>query len=143
MVLEQNFVLRNELSEISLLAERIEAFGDKGGLSVQHIYQLNLVLDELLTNIVSYAYADRQSHDILLRLRVEPGRLTAVLSDDGRPFNPLAEAPVAILDGPIEDRPIGGLGIHFMRTLMDEVAYQRTDGHNQLILIKHLGNKES
>ncbi len=142
MVLEQTFTLRNELGEISGLAGRIEAFGEEGNLSVRHIYQLNLVLDELLTNIISYGYHDELPHDISLQLRAEPGRLTAVLTDDGKPFNPLEEAPVAILDGSIEERPIGGLGIHFMRILMDEVAYQRTNGHNQLTLIKHLGEEE-
>ena len=142
MVLEQSFTLRNDPRDISQLAEQIEAFGKEGALSVQHIYQLNLVLDELLTNIVSYGYDDDLTHEIGLRLRAEPGHLTAVLTDDGKPFNPLEEAPAAILDGSIEDRPIGGLGIHFMRTLMDEVAYQRQDGHNQLILIKHLSAQE-
>lgn len=142
MVLEQNFTLRNDLNDISQLAERIEAFGEEGGLSVQHIYQLNLVLDELLTNIVSYGYDDGLPHEIRLRLRAEPGHLTAILTDDGKPFNPLKEAPAAVLDGSVEDRPIGGLGIHFMRTLMDEVTYQRQDGYNQLTLIKHLSARE-
>ncbi|MBK8639857.1 MAG: ATP-binding protein [Chromatiaceae bacterium] len=140
--MEQSFTLRNDPRDISQLAEQIEAFGKEGALSVQHIYQLNLVLDELLTNIVSYGYDDDLTHEIGLRLRAEPGHLTAILTDDGKPFNPLEEAPAAILDGSIEDRPIGGLGIHFMRTLMDEVAYQRQDGHNQLILIKHLSAQE-
>lgn len=142
MVLEQTFTLRNELGEISRLARGIQAFGEEGSLSVRHIYQLNLVLDELLTNIVSYGYDDDLAHDISLQLRVEPGRLIAVLADDGKPFNPLEEAPVAILAGPLEERPIGGLGIHFMRALMDEVTYQRTDHHNQLTLIKHLNTLE-
>ncbi len=142
MVLEQNFTLRNDLNDVSQLAERIEAFGEEGGLSVQHIYQLNLVLDELLTNIVSYGYDDALPHEIRLRLRAEPGHLTAILTDDGKPFNPLKEAPAAVLDGSVEDRPIGGLGIHFMRTLMDEVTYQRQDGCNQLTLIKHLSARE-
>ena len=102
----------------------------------------HLVLDELLTNIVSYGYDDGLTHEISLRLRAEPGSLTAILRDDGKPFNPLEEAPAAVLDGSIEDRPIGGLGIHFMRTLMDEVTYQRQDGYNQLILIKHLSARE-
>ena len=75
-------------------------------------------------------------------MRAEPGLLIAVLQDDGKPFNPLLEAPAAILEGSIEDRPIGGLGIHFMRTLMDEVAYQREEGHNRLTLIKHLPREE-
>lgn len=142
MVLEQCFTLRNVLSEIPALAERIEAFGVEGSLSIQHIYQLNLVLDELITNIVSYGYDDDRPHEIHLRLRAEPGRLKAILSDDGKPFNPLEEAPVAVLEGSIEDRPIGGLGIHFMRTLMDEVAYEREAGHNRLTLIKHLPPEE-
>ncbi|HPB74677.1 MAG TPA: ATP-binding protein [Chromatiaceae bacterium] len=142
MVLEQTYTLRNELSEIPPLAERIEAFGEAGSLSIQHIYQLNLVLDELITNIVSYGYEDDRPHEIQLKLRAEPGLLIAVLQDDGKPFNPLLEAPAAILEGSIEDRPIGGLGIHFMRTLMDEVAYQREEGHNRLTLIKHLPREE-
>ena len=142
MVLEQCFTLRNELSEIPALAERIEAFGVEGSLSIQHIYQLNLVLDELITNIISYGYDDDRPHEIQLKLRAEPGLLITVLRDDGKPFNPLLEAPAAILEGSVEDRPIGGLGIHFMRTLMDEVAYQREEGHNQLTLIKHLPREE-
>lgn len=142
MVVEQHFTLRNELAEIPPLAERIEVFGEQGRLSVQHIYQLNLVLDELITNIVSYGYSDDQPHEIRLHLRIEPGRLVAVLSDDGKPFNPLEEAPAAVLEGSIEDRPIGGLGIHFMRTLMDEVSYRREEGHNRLTLVKHLTNEE-
>lgn len=142
MVLEQTYTLRNELSEIPGLAERIEAFGAEGSLSIQHIYQLNLVLDELITNIVSYGYDDDRPHEIQLQLRAEPGLLIAVLSDDGKPFNPLEEAPAAVLEGSIEDRPIGGLGIHFMRTLMDEVAYQREADHNRLTLIKHLPMEE-
>jgi len=142
MVLEQHFTLRNEIGEIPLLAERIEAFGAEGALSSQHIYQLNLVLDELITNIVSYGYEDADPHEIRLWLRAEPGRLTVVLSDDGKAFNPLEQAPKAILEGSIEERPIGGLGIHFMRTLMDEVSYERRDGHNHLTMIKHLGKNE-
>jgi len=142
MVAEQHFILRNELAEIPPLAERIEAFGEEAHLSIQHIYQLNLVLDELITNIISYGYDDLDPHEIHLHLRAEPKRLTAILRDDGRAFNPLAEAPAAILEGSVEDRPIGGLGIHFMRTLMDEVSYQRDGHHNRLTLVKHLGEVE-
>ena len=82
MVLEQSFTLRNDPRDISQLAERIEAFGKEGALSVQHIYQLNLVLDELLTNIVSYGYDDDLTHEISLR-SVYYTHLTLPTSEQG------------------------------------------------------------
>lgn len=139
MALEQTFTLVNDLSEIPRLAEKVEALGEQGHLTARQVYQINLVLDELLTNVMSYGYTDGQRHTIDIHLNLEPAaRLTAVLSDDGRPFNPLEQAPHAVLEGELDERPIGGLGIHFVRTLMDEVHYQRRDGRNILTLAKNL-----
>ena len=126
----------NDLAEISRLAEEIEAFGDQYGLSASDVYKVNLALDELLTNLISYGYADGERHLIRLRLSLELGRLTAVLTDDAAAFDPLADANPAVLDGSLEDRPVGGLGLHFVRTLMDEVSYQRIGPDNQLTLVK-------
>lgn len=130
--------LRNELAELTRLAEAIEAFGDKAELSPKVVYSLNLVLDELVTNVVSYGHdASDGEHDITLTMTVADGRLTAVLEDDGRPFNPLDRGAPDI-ESPLEERQIGGLGVHFVRTMMDEVRYRRTDGRNCLTLIKKL-----
>lgn len=126
----------NDLAEISRLAEVIEAFGDQYGLSVSDIYKVNLALDELLTNLISYGYPDGQQHLINLRLSLAHGRLTAVMTDDAAPFDPLSEANPAVLEGSLDERPIGGLGLHFVRTLMDEVSYQRAGQYNQLTLVK-------
>lgn len=128
----------NDLAEIPRLAEAIEAFGVQYGLSAPDIYKLNLVLDELLTNLISYGYPDGQQHLIRLRLSLANDRLTAVLTDDAVPFDPLSEAKPAVLEGSIEERPIGGLGLHFVRTLMDEVSYQRAGQYNQLTLVKSI-----
>lgn len=128
----------NDLAEIPRLAEEIEAFGDQHGLSVPDVYKVNLALDELLTNLISYGYPDGLQHLIRLRLSLANNRLTAVLTDDAAPFDPLVEAKPAVLEGSLEERPIGGLGLHFVRTLMDEVCYQRVGQYNQLTLVKSI-----
>jgi len=135
------FSLRNDLDEIPDFAEAIESLGERSGLTSAQVYQINLVLDELLTNIISYAYQDIDtgSHTIKVRLARRDDQLTAELIDDGKAFDPLREAPEAIINGAVDARPIGGLGLHFMRTLMDEVRYQRLDNCNQLTLIKYIG----
>ena len=136
--LRRDLVLYNDLAEIAHLAEAVEAFGDECGLSVGDVYKLNLVLDELLTNLISYAYPDGQRHAISLHLAFADGRLAAELSDDAAPFDPLTQARPAVLDGPLDERPIGGLGLYFVRTLMDEVNYRRDGKYNRLTLIKYV-----
>ena len=136
-MLERQFTLINLLSEIPRLAETIEAFGEQGALTPNEIYPLNLVMEELLVNTISYGYNDPLQHTIEISLRIDDDYLTAVVIDDGIAFNPLEDAPTPVLAGEVEDRPIGGLGIHFMRTLMDEIQYQRDGDKNRLTMIKY------
>ena len=133
-----DFTLYNDPADIARLAEVVEAFGETCGLSAGDVYKLNLALDELLTNLISYAYPDGQRHAISLHLALTDGRLAAELCDDAAPFDPLTQAKPAVLEGSLEERPIGGLGLHFVRTLMDEVNYRRDGAHNRLTLIKHV-----
>ena len=133
-----DLTLANESSEIARLAEAVEAFGETCGLSLGDVYKLNLALDELLTNLIDYAFPDGQRHGIELHLTFADGRLAAELCDDAAPFDPLTQAKPPVLDGPLDERPIGGLGVHFVRTLMDEVSYRRDGAHNRLTLIKHI-----
>ena len=139
----RDLTFSNDLSEIARLGEAVEEFGEACGLSVAETYKVNLVLDELLTNLISYAYPDQQKHLIRLRLARAEDRLTALLIDDASPFDPLREASPAVLDGPLDERPIGGLGLHFVRTLMDEVSYRRVGDCNQLTLVKHLARPDA
>ena len=129
---------RNDLAEIARLGEAIEEFGEHCELPPGDIYKINLALDELITNLISYAYPDGGEHAIDLHLAYADGRLTAVLVDDAAPFDPLSEVAAPDLDAPLDERPIGGLGLHFVRTLMDECAYQRDGERNRLTLIKHI-----
>ncbi len=132
------FTYRNDLSELAKLAADVDAFAEQHGLDMAIAQTFNLCLDELFTNIVSYGYEDRQSHEIYLDLEARPAEIIAALRDDARAFDPLTEAPVPDLDAPLEERKIGGLGVHFVKTLMSSVSYRRENGWNVIEMIRKL-----
>ena len=130
--------LANDQSEVEKLGRLVEAFGVTHGLPPESIFSVTLALDEVVTNIIRYAYNDNgRPHPIVVRLAVEEGFLAAQVEDEGRAFNPL-EAPAPDIDADIEDRPIGGLGIHLVRSTMDSVEYRRDDGRNVFTMKKRL-----
>jgi anti-sigma regulatory factor (Ser/Thr protein kinase) len=95
------------------------------------------VFDELLGNIINYAYTDEQEHTIEVRVEFFGDRLTVTIEDDGIPFNPL-EKDTPDTELPLEERKIGGLGIHLVRNMMDKVSYQRRITKNRLTLVKNI-----
>jgi serine/threonine-protein kinase RsbW len=97
----------------------------------------NVALDELLANMLSHGMTEVDPGSLTFEVEPERHRLTVTLEDDGPPFDPFSEAaPDTTLS--IDDRPIGGLGIHLVRKLMDEVSYERRNGHNVVVLKKDL-----
>src|SRR5262249_51455511 len=127
--------LGNRLDEIQRPAASLEGFGKTNGLSAKLIFDLNLSFDELLTNIISYGYDDNAAHEIEVSVTLANDLLTATLEDEARPFNPLT-APKPDLAAPLESRPLGGLGIHIVKTLMDDVVHERRNGRNRLVMKK-------
>lgn len=129
--------LRNSLNEIDRLFENIQSFGEAHCLSRKQAFQLNLVIEELFTNIVSYAYRDAKEHWVHINISCGDGRLTICLEDDGIPFNP-ATARAPDLAGPVEKRKVGGLGIHICKEMMNSIKYKRVGNKNLLTLTKNL-----
>ena len=129
--------LKNDLSELARIAQEIEAYGESHGWPVKWILNLNISLDELITNIVSYGYQDNDEHEIRVTLTDRSGSLVVVLEDDGIVFNPFTSAPEPDLDASVEERRIGGLGVYFVKTLMDEATYERVGNRNHITLIQH------
>lgn len=129
-------ILKNDLSELARIAEEIGSHGESHGWPAKWVMNLNLSLDELITNIVSYGYRDTDEHEIRITLTDPDGSLVVVLEDDGMEFDPFTAAPDPDLESDVEERPIGGLGVYLVKTLMDEVAYERTDGRNRITLIQ-------
>ncbi len=97
------------------------------------IRRLELVFEEALVNVIHYAYLDSLG-EIEVTLTCTPLRLTLQIRDWGRPFNPLTEAPQIDIEAPLEKREIGGLGIHLIRNIMDEVSYTREGETNVLTM---------
>ena len=134
---EYSFELKSNLSELDELCRHLETFGQKTGLSKKFVFEVNLVLDELFTNIISYGFDDDGEHSIKVTITPENGGLYLCIEDDGKPFNPVEfEAPD--MSCSIEECKIGGLGIHIIRKLMDDICYERCEDKNVLKLKKGL-----
>jgi sigma-B regulation protein RsbU (phosphoserine phosphatase) len=129
--------LANRTSELQRLASEVERFAQNHGMPDADVHALSLALDEVITNTITYGYDGQGAHEIRVRVTLTNDRLSAEVEDDGRPFNPLT-APQPDLTSAVEDRPVGGLGIHLVRSLMEQVDYRRESGKNHLIMSKRL-----
>ena len=129
--------LTNRLSEIPPSAERIKAFCTRQGVASSAIFAINVSLEELLSNTMSYGYADDRDHEIVVQIWREDADLVIDIADDARGFDPTQVAPPD-LDGPPDQRPIGGLGIHLVRNMMDRMEYRRDGQQNRLLLRKRI-----
>lgn len=136
-----SFKLKSNLSELDALCQKLEKFGQSMGLSQKCIFEANLALDELFTNIISYGFDDKTEHTIRITIFLQNDELVFNIEDDGIPFNP-TEAESPDLECTIEECRIGGLGIHLAKNLMDEVCYQRCNDKNILTLRKNIKNTE-
>ena len=120
------------------LADRIAAYCTQAGIAAADAHAINLALDELLTTVIDYGMADVADPAIAVTLQVDAGRLVAEVSDNGAPFDPFSEAEPPDLDAGLDARPIGGLGVHLVTAMMDEVQYRYEDNLNRITLIKSL-----
>jgi sigma-B regulation protein RsbU (phosphoserine phosphatase) len=126
-------LLRNDLSEVRRLNQVVTEFAAQHHLAPELVFRVNLVLEEIVTNVISYGYDDSQEHEISVRLSWQDPRIELEIKDDGRPFNPL-EASQPEMERPLVERPVGGLGIHLVRTMMDHLDYRREGDKNCLLL---------
>jgi serine/threonine-protein kinase RsbW len=126
-----------DLREVARAGAAFAEFADAHGLPAPVRRSVNVALDELLTNTIRYGFAGRSGGEVTIEAELLPDRLSVILTDDGEPFNPLGVAPpdTAL---PVEQRKIGGLGIHLVRGLMDEIGYRRRADRNVVVLAKHL-----
>ena len=134
-----SFELKNDLSELEALCQHLNKFGQAVGLSEACITDVNICLDELFTNVVSYGFEDNLEHLIQFTMNLDNQVLTLSIEDEGIPFNPLEKKDPEIPDDLIDVR-IGGLGIHIVKKLMDDVHYQRKQGKNKLTMKKTILN---
>lgn len=133
----KHFVIENQIGEIPVLAEKIDELAEEWGLSQALAMNINLVIEEALSNIIFYAFNDNAKHEIKLSISIDNNKLVIKITDDGIPFDPLSLAqPDLTLSA--EDRPIGGLGIFLISQIMDEMNYKRQKNQNLLTLNKNI-----
>lgn len=128
--------ISNKLNQMPKVIEAFEQFGVKNDLSFGVIQKFNIVLDELLNNIISYGFKDNMNHEIEIEVELRKEKLIIILSDDGIPFNPFRNDPPDTKLS-IEERNLGGLGIHIVKNLVDEYEYKRYTDKNIITLIKY------
>ena len=135
--MEKSIILANDISEIGKLNEFVEEIGCEFSLSPDVVFNLNLVLEEAVVNVINYAYPKEEHQFIYLSARLHEGSIVLVLTDTGKEFDPTM-VPEADITLSADERQIGGLGIFLIRQIMNEVRYERIDGKNILTLEKKL-----
>ena len=119
--------------ELDGITEAVEAFAESQEWPPDLLFRINLVLEELVLNIMDYGHDDNEHH-IEICLTSAEDLVTLHIEDGGHAFDPMTDAPEPDVDGPIESRSIGGLGVMLAREMMDEMAYRRENGRNYLTL---------
>jgi anti-sigma regulatory factor (Ser/Thr protein kinase) len=133
-----SITLRAEHAELTRLQACAEQFAHQCGLPDDERSRLLVILDELFTNAVTHGHGPHSAGgNITVALGWRAGRLRISFVDDGPPFDPLAVG-MPDLDAAADERAIGGLGIHIVRSLVDQTRYRRARGRNHLCLVRHI-----
>ena len=129
--------IKNELSEMTTLRKAVRDFSEQNQLTPDIEFVLDLCLEELITNVIKYGYDQPAQRQIQIDLSLQEGLLVLEIIDDGKPFDP-TRIPEPDLDVPLEERQIGGLGIHLVRNYVDSMEYKREEDRNITTLKKRI-----
>jgi anti-sigma regulatory factor (Ser/Thr protein kinase) len=138
-MLKRDISINSDLLELERLTAFLEETAEEWGIENDLLFYLNLVAEEVVSNIILYGFEDnRTGEKILLELSVVQGELKICITDHGIEFDPLKVPPPDDLDKPLSERKIGGLGVYFIRQMMDKVEYRRENDSNILVLTKKI-----
>ena len=133
--MRKEICIKNKISELEKVAQFVEEIGEELGLNMELQMNLNLVMEEMVTNVIFYAYPQDEEADIELLAKSDGKELTFVLSDQGKEFDPTAKEDADLDVNPAE-RELGGMGIFIVKNIMNKVTYQRLEGRNLLTMTK-------
>ena len=129
--------IKNEVGELARVASFVEEIGEELNLDMELQMNLNLVLEEMVSNVIFYAYPKDTNADIELIAESDGKELTLMLSDRGREFDPTLKPDLDVTVNPA-DRELGGMGIFIVKNIMNQVTYQRLKGKNLLTMKKKI-----
>lgn len=134
----RTLIVSNRIEEIRTIEKFLDEFSEPHDFPPSALFHLHLALEEIFTNIVSYGYDDDTEHEIEIILSKNGQTVTVEIADDGRPFDPLQDAPEMDTKSTLKERRIGGMGIALTKTTMTDLRYRRDEGRNHLTMIKDL-----
>lgn len=135
--IEERLRLDADLAELERLTAWLDSFCKRHGIPEEPHYHLNIAVEELVLNAIQHGRCSPPEGAIGVVLRLSGAALDITITDTGTAFNPL-DAPPPDLTNSLADRPVGGLGVHLVRSLMNSIEYQRAGGENRTHLRKNL-----
>jgi len=128
---ELELTIRNELRQVGYVAALAAERLGRWNVEPATAYRVQLVLEEVLSNVIRHGFADEGEHEIEVRIGYDGRDVEVRVSDDGASFDPAA-APEVDVDGALDDRPVGGLGIHLVKSVAKQIEHRRAEGRNEL-----------
>lgn len=133
--MQHSITLTNDIQQVPQLADFVDMVCEEVGMDMAVAIQMNLAMEEAVVNVMTYAYPAGTIGNVNIEAQANDERLKFTIIDSGIPFDPTTKDEVDTTLS-AEERPIGGLGIHLVRQLMDSINYERIDGKNVLTLRK-------
>ncbi|MBO4462844.1 MAG: ATP-binding protein [Prevotella sp.] len=135
--MKKEIQIRNQVDDLQHVATFVEEIADELQLSPELTMNFNLVLEEMVSNVIFYAYPKENDQPIILTATSDDESISFIITDEGRAFDPTAREDADMSVNPA-DRQLGGMGIFITRQIMDDVTYQRINGCNILTMTKRL-----
>lgn len=135
---KERLVINNRVEELQKITDLLDDLETKWELPKKAVLNINLAMEEVVSNVIFYAFGENTLHEIHLEFELKDQKLMVHITDDGVAFNPLQTPPPDDLAKKAEERNVGGLGIHFVKNFMDDLAYKRENAKNILTLVKNI-----
>ena len=126
--------IETRVEELNRIASIVEEIGEKEDWPPDLVFKVNLILEELGLNIINYGHTGGL-HEIDITITSTDEELKIEIVDDGKPFDPITDAPIPDVNAPMEERGIGGLGVHLVQEMTDVMRYRRVRDTNQVMLV--------
>jgi len=133
MRMGKKITITNKIEEIEKIVSLLDEIAKEENIPLENKFNVDMVMDEIITNIISYGYKDTEEHFINIYMNMENRELTIIVEDDGIAFNPL-DMPTPDVNIPLEERPIGGLGIYLIKNTVNTIEYSRQNEKNILTM---------
>jgi len=130
--------IKSRVSGMEIMNQKLAKLAVDWEISEKVAFSMNLALEEIVTNIIEYGYQGKEDYDIIIRFTLEKTMLRIQIKDGSPEFNPLDVKTPDNLDAAVEDRDIGGLGIHLVKKFTDDFSYRRSNNKNVITLKKDL-----